>query len=170
MMSMRRTCGRRCGERTHPGIVEERERRAREAAERERKEEENRRIQQEMERSLRRGEARRRKKCVSERWAEYESAWNSWDGSLEGIPWPPGIDPERELDTEAIRSFLVQGLDLEALGEKVFAAKLKEERVRWHPDKMQQRLGGKVESAVMRNITGIFQTIDKLWNDTRAKA
>ncbi|KAJ4304391.1 hypothetical protein N0V88_002004 [Collariella sp. IMI 366227] len=52
-------------------------------------------------------------------------------------------------------------------GEKEFAARLKEERVRWHPDKMQQRLGGKVDEKVMRDVTAIFQVVDALWNDTR---
>ena len=158
-------------EKTHPGIMEERERRAREAQERERKEDENRRIQKEMERSLRRGEERRRMKVARDQWADYETAWKSWSGGLDGIPWPIPRDSGRaEIDSEAVRAFFVNGLDLQARGEKGFAAKLKEERVRWHPDKMQQKLGGQVESAVMRDVTAIFQTIDKLWNDTRAPA
>jgi hypothetical protein len=47
--------------------------------------------------------------------------------------------------------------------------RLKEERVRWHPDKIQQRLGGRVDEAVMRDVTAVFQIVDKLWTDTRSK-
>ncbi|KAH8894822.1 hypothetical protein GQ53DRAFT_744236 [Thozetella sp. PMI_491] len=157
-------------EKTHPGIMEERERRAREAAERERKAEESRRIQKEMERSLRRGDQRRRKKAARADWDEYEAAWKRWDGTVGEIPWPLRSDHAREVEADTVRAFFVNGIDLEELGEKGFAARLKEERVRWHPDKMQQKLGGKVDAAVMRDITAIFQTIDKLWDDTRAKA
>ena len=71
---------------------------------------------------------------------------------------------------EDVRAFFVRGLDLEELGERDFAARLKDERVRWHPDKIQQRAGGKVDEAVMRDVTAVFQVIDKLWNDTRPKA
>lgn len=68
----------------------------------------------------------------------------------------------------AVREFFVRGLGLDELGEKEFAARLKDERVRWHPDKVQQRLGGKVDDGVMRDVTAIFQVIDKLWSDTRS--
>ncbi|KAK0623407.1 hypothetical protein B0T14DRAFT_516157 [Immersiella caudata] len=71
---------------------------------------------------------------------------------------------------EEVRAFFVGGLALEEVGEREFAARLKEERVRWHPDKMQQRLGGKVDPEVMKDITTIFQVVDALWNDTRKNA
>ena len=47
---------------------------------------------------------------------------------------------------------------------------LKEERVRWHPDKVQQRLGGRVDEALMRDVTAVFQVVDALWSDARARA
>ncbi|KAK0738385.1 hypothetical protein B0T18DRAFT_394684 [Schizothecium vesticola] len=161
-------------EKTHAGLVEERARRERErrAGDEERRagEAERARIRVEMERSLRRGEERRRRRG----WEGYLGRWKAWAGSggggVEGIPWPvvegKGEGKERE---EAVRVFFVEGLGLEEVGEREFAARLKEERVRWHPDKMQQRLGGTVDEGVMREVTATFQVIDRLWNDTRGK-
>ena len=37
---------------------------------------------------------------------------------------------------------------------------LKAERVRWHPDKVQQRFGGGVDEGTMRVVTGVFQVVD----------
>ena len=47
---------------------------------------------------------------------------------------------------------------------------MRDERVRWHPDKIQQRLGGEVDADVMKDVTVIFQTVDRLYNDTRRKS
>jgi hypothetical protein len=155
-------------EKTHAGLLEERARRQKDKEARERKAEEDRRIHAEMERSLRRGQERKRRRLWKDRWGEYLDSWARWDGALEGIPWPAESRQRRDIEEENVRSFFVKGLDLEGLGEKEFAAKLKEERVRWHPDKIQQRLGGQVDEAVMRDVTAIFQIIDKLWADTRS--
>ncbi len=76
----------------------------------------------------------------------------------------------RILDGEAVRAFFAEGLDREEIGEAEFATRLKEERVRWHPDKMQQRLGGTVDEGVMKDVTAVFQIIDALWTEARAKA
>ncbi|KLU83995.1 hypothetical protein MAPG_03043 [Magnaporthiopsis poae ATCC 64411] len=63
-------------------------------------------------------------------------------------------------------------VDAEEDGAKGSAADprswLKDERVRWHPDKVQQRLGGKVDEALMRDVTTVFQIVDKLWTEARA--
>ena len=153
-------------EKTHAGLLEEREKRKRQAEERARKDDENRRIQIELERSLKRGEQRRKKRVWRDKWEGYVDRWAKWDGkTVREIPWPE--EGKTEVDTETLRVFFVNGLNLEELGEKEFAARLKDERVRWHPDKMQQRLGGTVDEAVMRDVTAIFQVIDALWNDTR---
>ena len=159
-------------EKTHAGLLEERERRARERERRERDEAEAARITREMERSLRRGEDRRKRKAWRERWERYVAAWVEWDGGddLGGLPWPTKSGERSEVVVDgAVREFFVCGLGLEQLGEKEFAAKLREERVRWHPDKVQQKLGGKVGEEVMRDVTAIFQVVDKLWNDMRPK-
>ncbi|AEO69265.1 uncharacterized protein THITE_2055001 [Thermothielavioides terrestris NRRL 8126] len=163
-------------ERTHAGLLEARAaRRAQEQAqeeERRRQHEEAERIAREMERSLRRGMERRRRKVWRRRWEAYLARWRAWEeaghqGGVEAIPWPWAGDDDEEDDAEEVRAFFVQGIGLEEVGEKEFAARLKEERVRWHPDKMQQRLGGKVDDRVMRDVTAVFQAVDALWNDTR---
>ena len=80
-------------------------------------------------------------------------------------------DAATEVDPEMVRTFFVNGIGLEDVGEKEFAARLKEERVRWHPDRIQKRLGGGAvdasSAAAMRDVTAIFQVVDALWNDTR---
>ncbi|KAK3899816.1 NF-kappa-B inhibitor-like protein 1 [Staphylotrichum tortipilum] len=153
-------------EKTHAGLLEARARREKEREERREKEADRARVDREMERCLRRGEERRRRRGWRERWEEYVGRWRKWEEGgvgVEGIPWPW----EGDVDAETVRAFFVKGIGLEEVGEKDFAARLKEERVRWHPDKVQQRLGGKVEEKVMRDVTAIFQVVDALWNDTR---
>lgn len=39
---------------------------------------------------------------------------------------------------------------------------LKAERVRWHPDKIQQRFGGQVDEGTMKVVTGVFQVVDAI--------
>ncbi|ROW14301.1 hypothetical protein VPNG_03988 [Cytospora leucostoma] len=165
----------RMWEKTHAGLLEERERRraAREA--RAAEEEEQARIRREVERSLRKGEERRRRKGWAVRFGEYSAAWEAWDGGAGGIAWPTRSgergDVGGEDGAEEVRRFFVRGLDLEGRGEREFAARLKEQRVRWHPDKMQQRLGGgeKVDEGVMRGVTAVFQVIDTLYDDIRSR-
>ncbi|KAI1413740.1 hypothetical protein F5Y13DRAFT_160964 [Hypoxylon sp. FL1857] len=156
-------------EKTHQGLLEERARREERKKRKEREEEEARRLTKEMERSLRRGEERRRRKSWRERFEEYMKIWSEWDGGLEGMAWPVRSGRREDVDADAVRDFFVMGIDPEEVGEAEFLTKLKEERVRWHPDKIQQKLGGKVDQAVMRDVTAVFQIVDKLWSDTRSK-
>lgn len=44
---------------------------------------------------------------------------------------------------------------------------LKAERVRWHPDKVQQRFGGTVDEGTMKVVTGVFQVVDSLVEEER---
>ncbi|KAG7078586.1 acetamidase [Colletotrichum scovillei] len=157
-------------EKTHQGLLEERARR--EEARKRKKEEEkvNRKLQEDMERSLRRGEERRKKRAWVQLWEDYTRGWTEWANNVDKIPWPVESGRRRDVNENEVRRFIVNGLGLEDIGEKEFAAKLREERVRWHPDKMQQKLGGQVDDEVMKDITAIFQIIDKLWADTRSKA
>ncbi|TWU74827.1 hypothetical protein ED733_006643 [Metarhizium rileyi] len=156
-------------EKTHAGLLEDRARR--EEQRRQRKEEERtaRKLHEEMERSLRRGEERRQRRRWAEQWKRYTNAWASWDGTLDTLAWPVGGGRE-DLDDEHVRSFLVRGLGREDMGEQAFANRLREERIRWHPDKIQQRLRGAADDEVMKDVTAVFQTIDKLWAEVRPKA
>lgn len=166
-------------EKTHAGLMEEKARRAKRREERARRDreaeermEEERRIQREVERSLKRGEERRRKREWAERFRDYGTGWESWDGGADKISWPTKSGRRKDVDEEEVRAFFVRGLDLETLGEKEFAAKLKEQRVRWHPDKVQQKLGGreKADERVMKDVTVVFQVIDTLYDDIRSKS
>ncbi|XXG96587.1 hypothetical protein Hte_002875 [Hypoxylon texense] len=156
-------------EKTHQGLLEERARREARRKKRDEEQAEAARLTREMERSLRRGEARRRRKGWKERFDEYVQAWGAWDGAPEGMAWPVRSGRREDVDAAAVKDFFVLGIDAEDIGEAEFLAKLKEERVRWHPDKIQQKLGGKVDEAIMRDVTAVFQIVDKLWSDTRAK-
>lgn len=130
---------------------------------------ERRRLQEEIDRSLRRAQDRRRKKSESSAFADYIARWRDWDGEQETIPWPTETGSAEGITEKSVRSFFLRGLDLKALGTKAFNAKLKEHRVRWHPDKMEQKMGGrtKVDGTIMADITMTFQVIDTLFNDTR---
>lgn len=157
-------------EKTHEGLIEERRRRDEARKEREEREKERRRVDREVERSLLAGEERRSKRARRARWAEYLKGWADWDGQPEGIPWPVESGGRKDVNADSIKMFLFGGLRGDGVGEEEFAKGLRDERVRWHPDKIQQRLGGEVEEGLMRDVTAIFQTIDTLWNDTRRKA
>ncbi|CCF39234.1 hypothetical protein CH063_10113 [Colletotrichum higginsianum] len=157
-------------EKTHQGLIEERARREEARKRKSEEEKRNRKLQEDMERSLRRGEERRRKRMWTQLWEEYAQAWSDWANDVDKIPWPVESRLRRDIGEKEVRRFIVNGLAVEEVGEKEFAAKLREERVRWHPDKMQQKLGGQVDDGVMKDITAVFQIIDKLWADTRSKA
>ncbi|KAI5926553.1 hypothetical protein F4810DRAFT_542639 [Camillea tinctor] len=163
----------RMWEKTHQGLLEERARREARRRERDEKEQEAARLTREMERSLRRGEERRSRRARKGRWETYLGAWAAWDGAVGGMAWPVESGRRGDVaDAAAVREFFVTGMDPAEVGEAEFLARLKDERVRWHPDKIQQRLGGggAVDEAVMRDVTAVFQIVDKLWSDTRAKA
>ncbi|XP_044718122.1 uncharacterized protein HRG_08764 [Hirsutella rhossiliensis] len=164
-------------EKTHAGLLEEnarreeqRKRRERQRQDRRREQDEHarrsRKLQDDVELSLRRGEARKLRKEWDGLWADYADGWAAWMAN-----WLAAVAGQRgrrkDITEEDVRTFFVQGFNLQAVGERAFAAQLKEERVRWHPDKIQQRLGGVVDSDVMRDVTAMFQIIDRLWGQTR---
>ncbi|KAI0442196.1 hypothetical protein F4803DRAFT_382477 [Xylaria telfairii] len=156
-------------EKTHQGLLEERARREEQRKRKEHDAEEAARLTKEMERSLRRGEERRAKRSWKDRWDAYTKTWESWNGTLEGMVWPVRSGRREDIEASSVREFYVMGIDPVDVGETEFLARLKDERVRWHPDKIQQRLGGRVDEAVMRDVTAVFQIVDKLWTDTRSK-
>ncbi|KAI0905925.1 hypothetical protein F4823DRAFT_566272 [Ustulina deusta] len=156
-------------EKTHQGLLEERARREERRKQKERNAEEAARLTREMEASLRRGEERRAKRGWKERWDTYSKAWEAWDGTPEGMAWPVRSGRHQDIEGGGVREFYVMAIDPVEVGEMEFLARLKDERVRWHPDKIQQRLGGRVDEAVMRDVTAVFQIVDKLWTDTRSK-
>lgn len=178
---------RKMWEKTHEGYMESRKKRMeeqgrrlqeeaeqREAEERRkaddrRRTEARRRVEEDIDRALRRAEKRKQKQTEGLAFADYVTHWNAWDGDQATIPWPTENGSPEGITERGVRSFFLRGLDLQGLGTRAFNAKLKEHRVRWHPDKMEQRMGGrtKVDEATMADITMTFQVIDTLYNDTR---
>ncbi|KAF1847665.1 uncharacterized protein K460DRAFT_363721 [Cucurbitaria berberidis CBS 394.84] len=172
-------------EKSHQHIVEEREakERARQRRKHERKhvdedvareEEERETIRQRMEESLRRGEERKRAREAEAAWDNYLKRWNDLKNAqhiaqevkpkvLELIPWPVISGKAKHVSKEDIERFL--------RGSRAWredaTAMLKVERVRWHPDKMQQRFGQHIDVETMKSVTATFQVVDRLWNERR---
>ncbi|RYP71257.1 hypothetical protein DL771_004949 [Monosporascus sp. 5C6A] len=113
------------------------------------------------------GENEEKSAQKKQRLGDVDPAWPVESGRRADVTGRPG----------AVREFLVRGLDAAAAAREgegegeteAFLAALKDERVRWHPDKIQQRLGGRVDGAVMRDVTAVFQIVDGLWSDTRER-
>lgn len=141
------------------------------------REEERRRAQQQrefdegIEESLRRGRERKQR-LVSEsqrkqRWAAYTSAWDKLktvSQTVPAIPWPVTSGKSADVAREEVEKFY---LDCALTGsleqEKAELARvLKAERVRWHPDKMQQKLG-QLDKDVLQKVVEVFQIVDGLW-------
>ncbi|PYI24637.1 hypothetical protein BO99DRAFT_349207 [Aspergillus violaceofuscus CBS 115571] len=81
--------------------------------------------------------------------------------------WPVESGKRTDVSKENVEGFMRHCP--QADGSSELLAVLKAERVRWHPDKIQQRYGGLgIEEAVLRSVTEVFQIIDHLWNDLRA--
>ncbi|UKZ82277.1 hypothetical protein TrVFT333_010063 [Trichoderma virens FT-333] len=156
-------------EKTNAGLLEERERRAEERKKRKEEERQNRKLHEEMDRSRRRAEERRLRRRWVDGWDAYTQAWSVWDGTLDTLAWPVLSGQRKDVNEEAVREFFIHGIGLEDIGEKEFAAKLKDERVRWHPDKIQQKLGVQSGSDVIKDVTAIFQVVDRLWGQTTKK-
>lgn len=183
-------------ERTHQGLLEERERRrlekerererAKERAEADRR---NRRInddfEQAVEESLNRGRERRKKKAWIEIWDRYLRSWDRLNSSSTGdeedgkelhlrnlICWPVESGKRADISPQAVESFIRHAPgDSSGKTDGVNIANiLKMERVRWHPDKIQQRYGGLgIEEPVMKSVTEVFQILDRMWNEEKER-
>ena len=181
-------------EKTHQHIIEERERREEEKKRRERERRETpgqdrgrSAFERDIEESLRRGEDRKRRAQGKERWERYLEAWKSLgeDATPEDeqskrkkklrdrVPWPVHSSRFADLGKAEIEAFFHTGASVEsAAGTKSdLLSILKAERVRWHPDKMQQRLGSQgIDDATIKAVTAVFQVVDRMWTEEREKA
>jgi hypothetical protein len=99
-------------------------------------------------------------------WDRYNKAWSSSsmpDQSVKyTIPWPVVSGRYQDVSQAQVEEFFEsappQSTNLIAL--------LKAERVRWHPDKMQQRFG-KLADDTLPIVTAVFQDIDRLYTALR---
>ncbi|KAK0252316.1 hypothetical protein B0A54_14117 [Friedmanniomyces endolithicus] len=118
--------------------------------------------------------------------SEYASAWTkylaAWDrlklelldersapatdaaSASKRIPWP--VLASKPVIRANIEDFM---RNAPADDERTKLQVLKEERVRWHPDKVQQRFAGAVDEGTMKLVTGVFQVVDALFEEERAR-
>lgn len=154
-------------ERSHEHIVAERRRREEERGRRKAEEEAGRRWRGGVEEALKRGEERRKRKRWEGVWEGYLRGWEEGKGKGR-ISWPVDGGKMEDVGTGEVEKFFsgVGGAGGVDLGEV-----LKKERVRWHPDKMQQRAGEVgIDAGTMKMVTAVFQVIDRLWSEIRVKA
>ena len=143
----------------------------------------------EVEESLRRGERRRHTKRWKALWLDYLKQWEDLQQlaqrpRIEGnegekldlrnrIAWPVESGKRQDLAPEEIEKFINSGtmhagpsLD----SEIALMSALKVERIRWHPDKVQQRFGRfNVDEKTMKGVTVVFQVFDRMWNERKEK-
>jgi len=185
----------RMWEKSHQHIVQERE--AKEKARQQRKQQrshldddndkdeaERETIRQRMAESLRRGEERKQAKLIEAAWQSYTQKWASLKNEAitkplaspqqsarlsirDLIPWPVTSGLAKDINRDQIERFFLRGKAPARSTDDAAAALLKTERVRWHPDKMQQRFGQHVDGETMALITAVFQVVDGLWNRLR---
>jgi hypothetical protein len=131
-------------------------------------------IRQQMEESLKRGAERKKAKEAAAAWGNYMKKWEELKSAqniaqdadskvIDLIPWPVASGKVRQVSKDEIERFL-RGSDAWKADP---VALLKIERVRWHPDKMQQRFGQHIDTETMGSVTAVFQVIDRLWTERR---
>lgn len=191
-------------ERTHQGLLEERERRRIEkeqekvrAKERAQADGRNRRkddsFERAVEESLSRGRERKRRKAWMEIWERYLRSWDRLNSTSTGaqsddggakdgrklhlrnlICWPVESGKRSDINREEVESFIRHAPGDASAGQTNhidITSVLKMERVRWHPDKIQQRYGALgIEEPVMKSVTEVFQILDSMWNEEKVKA
>jgi hypothetical protein len=139
----------------------------------------------EIEASLRRGQRRKDQKRWRELWKDYLERWKELQtlandanrpADMENlflrnkIAWPVESGKRKDLKPEEIEDFIRKGTEKSQAGHEssrdALAAALKVERVRWHPDKMQQRYGFmEIDETTMRGVTATFQVFDNIWHE-----
>ncbi|KAK5135514.1 hypothetical protein LTR08_005149 [Meristemomyces frigidus] len=112
-------------------------------------------------------------------WSRYLAAWDSLKHDLlseRTAPDEPSVPPSKLIPWPVLETKPVIKTNIEAFMRHSPATEdrtrlqlLKAERVRWHPDKIQQRFGGKVDEGTMKLVTGVFQVVDSLFEEERKR-
>jgi hypothetical protein len=181
-------------EKSHEHIVEERKRRENERQRKKRARKESRQyeyifteedragFEEKITASLKRGSERKSQRKWQDAWEQYLNGWEKFkdvvtaksneEGTLAGkasrgiIPWPVESGRWKDVAKEGIEDFFKNAPPTDS----ELSATLKTERVRWHPDKMQQRFGkNKLDEETVKTITAVFQVVDHLWTETVGK-
>ncbi|OCT48327.1 hypothetical protein CLCR_04243 [Cladophialophora carrionii] len=143
----------------------------------------------EIENSLRRGEKRKDRRRWQRLWEDYLRRWEDLQSLAQNqqksgedaeqvflrdkIAWPVETGKRKDVVREEIESFVKKGTSgYEAVdGTDPFAHAIKTERVRWHPDKIQQRYGFMdIDENTLQGVTAAFQVFDDIWNEIRNRA
>lgn len=167
-------------EKTHQHLMEEKARREERKKERERlaregdkEAREAEKFRRKVEESLKRGEERKKRKAWVDRWDAYIQKWETLAKAKEkvniaSIPWPVESGSKKDISSKEIERFFLLASSGGQPTESQLSKVLKVERVRWHPDKIQQKLGGQdVSENVLQAVTAVFQVIDTLWSEVR---
>lgn len=98
------------------------------------------------------------------------------------IVWPVKSGRRRDVTPQGVRDFICNAAATNAAEERSdgqpsstsstsdILSTLKMERVRWHPDKIQHRYGMLgIEEQLLRGVTEVFQILDRMWVEERAK-
>ncbi|KAM0794100.1 hypothetical protein BDR22DRAFT_795283, partial [Usnea florida] len=153
---------RKMWEKSHSHVLEERRRKIEAQMREKAKKEESRRWQAGVEEALRRGKERRKRQGFKIAWERYLAGWEL---QKDKVPWPVESGKIKDVGADEVESFFKSAADI---GGVDLGYVLKKERVRWHPDKMQQRAGeGGIDRATMKLVTAVFQVVDRLWSEIR---
>ena len=131
-----------------------------------------------IEESLRFGRRRKQNQNWRIAWNSYLDKWGRFlervskgntdvdsEETRASIPWPVESGNERDVSKESVEAFFRRNPADDLL------TILKTERVRWHPDKMQQRLrAAGLDSTSLPQVTAVFQILDNMWTDLRKKS
>ncbi|KAK5050486.1 hypothetical protein LTR84_003767 [Exophiala bonariae] len=144
-----------------------------------------------IEASLRRGQRRKDRKRWQELWQDYLRRWDELRQLAQDrlqkeeddkeqlflrnkIAWPVESGSRKDIERGGIERFVRNGIGYSDSKEDesvAFANAIKIERVRWHPDKIQQRYGSlEIDEGTLKGVTAVFQSFDTIWNDLRTRA
>lgn len=163
-------------EKSHAYVVEERRRREERREVEKKRNEERKKWQVGVEEALRRGEDRREKAKWKACWERYLQSWEEATRAEESkrfrdrMLWPTRSGRLENVEKEEVERFFRNAPQpIIAEAEANTWAILKAERVRWHPDKVQQKFGSHgIDDAAMRTVTAIFQIVDRMWSEARS--
>ncbi len=140
----------------------------------------------EVEESLRRGEQRRQRRHWKTLWEDYLQKWRDLQQLVASmsknhahttkeaqlhnkIAWPVESGRLEDLARDQIENFFRNGTKNagpERDRQIALLNALKVERVRWHPDKIQQRYGSLgLDEQTIKGVTAVFQVVDRMWNE-----
>ncbi|MCJ1438652.1 hypothetical protein MMC27_008042 [Xylographa pallens] len=102
------------------------------------------------------------------------SVKEGWKWKESMIPWPTKSGKIRDVSQEAVEEFLRKAPSEDFDGRKddreSLTKVLKVERVRWHPDKIQQRYGALgINEKTLKSVTAVFQIVDRMWGEAKGQ-